>query len=243
MGHAALRELPSDGAEGDQSGPPGRPHGLIRQSGHGRRPSGLDSSVLVLNRLYLAVHVIGVRRAFGLLFRELAEVIHLEEGLFANYDFRSWLEMSELRAALKHPHDDWVRTVSFEVQVPRVIRLLRYERLPKQELHLNRRNVLARDGNRCQYCGRHLPTHMLSIDHVLPRSRGGVTSWENLVCACLACNLRKGGRTPPEAQMKLVRRPFKPKRNPLLLLKLESPKYASWRTWLESAHWDIAARD
>jgi 5-methylcytosine-specific restriction endonuclease McrA len=203
----------------------------------------LASSVLVLNRLYLAVHVIGVRRAFGLLYRELAEVIHLEDGRFTNYDFCAWQEISELRCEAKQPDDDWVQAVNFEIQVPRVVRLLAYDRLPKQQLHLNRRNVLARDGHRCQYCARHLPTHQLSIDHVIPRSRGGVTSWENVVCACLPCNIRKGGRTPHEARMKLVRRPAKPQRNPWLLAKLANPKYASWMTWLEAVNWDIGAKD
>jgi 5-methylcytosine-specific restriction endonuclease McrA len=127
--------------------------------------------------------------------------------------------------------------------VPRVIRLLRFDRLPKQELHLSRRNILARDEHCCQYCGRHFPSHQLSIDHVMPRSRGGGTSWENLVCACLACNIKKGGHTPQEAKMKLVRHPFKPKRNPLLAMKLENPKYESWRSWLDGVHWDIATRD
>jgi len=246
MAQAAIDELPADGT-GDHHPHPSSMLGA--RVGQGRlatvchHPSGLDSSVLVLNRLYLAVHVIGVRRAFGLLCRDLAEVVHFEEGGFANYDFQSWREMSELRAEVKQPHDDWIRTVSFEIQVPRVIRLLQYDRLPKQELHLNRRNVLARDGNRCQYCARHFPSHLLSVDHVMPRSRGGTTTWENLVCACLACNIHKGGRTPQEAKMKLVRRPFKPKRNPMLLLKLENPKYASWKTWLDGVHWDIGARD
>ena len=164
----------------------------------GQRLAG--ASVLVLNRLYMAVHVIGVRRAFGLLFRELAEVVHLEEGRFANYDFQSWREISELRADSKQPQDDWIRAVNFEIQVPRVIRLLSFDRLPKQELRLNRRNVLARDDHRCQYCGRHFPSQQLSIDHVIPRSRGGITSWENLVCACVACNVKKGrpdARTRP----------------------------------------------
>jgi 5-methylcytosine-specific restriction endonuclease McrA len=244
MAQATIDEVPADGTDDGKPRP-----ALGNRAGQGRlslschHPSGLDSSVLVLNRLYLAVHVIGVRRAFGLLFRDLAEVVHFEEGAFANYDFQAWREMSELRAEVKQPHDDWIRTVSFEIQIPRVIRLLRYDRLPKQELHLNRRNVLARDGNRCQYCARHLPSHLLSVDHVMPRSRGGTTTWENLVCACVACNIRKGGRTPQEAKMKLVRRPFKPKRNPLLLLKLDNPKYASWKTWLDGVYWDLGARD
>lgn len=207
------------------------------------RPDPLQASVLVLNRLYMAVHVIPVRRAFGLLCRQLAEVIHLEQGTFTNHTFESWRENCELRADSKQPHEDWIRAVNFEIQVPRVIRLLTYDRLPKQRLHLSRRNVFARDEHRCQYCGRVFPSHQLSLDHVVPRSRGGVTTWENVVCACLACNVKKGGRTPPEAKMKLVRRPFKPKNNPLLVLKLNNPRYESWRTWLEGVHWDIGARD
>jgi 5-methylcytosine-specific restriction endonuclease McrA len=199
--------------------------------------------VLVLNRLYMAVHVVNVRRAFGLLCRELAEVINLEDGKFANYSFDSWREMSELRAEMKQPHDDWLRSVNFEIQVPRVIRLLVFDRLPKQKLHLNRRNVLARDGHVCQYCGRHFPTHLLSIDHVVPRSRGGETTWENVVCACLTCNVKKGGRTPREAHMKLTRPPIRPKRSPLLLLRLNNPKYECWQIWLDGVYWDVGARD
>ena len=96
--------------------------------------SGLTCSVLVLNRLYVAIHVIGVRRAFSLLCRELAEVVHSEDGQFANYDFDSWREYCELRADAKQPHEDWIRSVHFEIQVPRVIRLLRYDRLPARAL-------------------------------------------------------------------------------------------------------------
>jgi 5-methylcytosine-specific restriction endonuclease McrA len=203
----------------------------------------LCASVLVLNRLYLAVHIVNVRRAFGLLCRDLAEVIHYDGGVFANYDFQSWRAASELRADAKQPHEDWIRSVNFEIQVPRVIRLLDFDRVPKQQLHLNRRNVLARDEHSCQYCGRQFPTALLSLDHVIPRSRGGLTTWENVVCACLACNVKKGGRTPHEAKMKLVRRPAKPNRNPLLVLKLSNPKYESWRTWLDGVYWELGARD
>lgn len=205
--------------------------------------SALTCSVLVLNRLFMAVHVVNVRRAFGLICRELAEVIHLDDGKFATYSFQSWREMSELRADAKQPNDDWIRAVNFEIQVPRVIRLLTFDRLPKQKVHLNRRSVLARDGHICQYCGRRFPTHQLSIDHVVPRSRGGETTWENVVCACLACNVSKGGRTPHEARMKLIQAPVRPKRNPVLLMRLDNPKYESWRTWLDGVYWDVGGKD
>jgi 5-methylcytosine-specific restriction endonuclease McrA len=213
-------------------------------AGQAATPSNpLQASVLVLNRFYMAVHVINVRRAFGLLCRELAEVIHFEEGRFTNFTFDSWREICELRAEAKQPHEDWIRSVNFEILVPRVVRLLLFDRLPKQQLHLNRRNVLARDGHICQYCGRHFPAQQLSLDHILPRSRGGTTTWENVVCACLVCNVKKGGRTPHEAKMRLVRRPVKPSRNPWLALKLDNPKYESWRTWLEGVSWEVGARE
>lgn len=199
----------------------------------------LSSSVLVLNRQYMAVHVVDVRRAFALLLRELAEVIHIEDGQYGNYDFASWREISELKADFKEPHDDWIRSVNFEIQVPRVLRLLHYDRVPKQRVRLNRRNLFARDGNRCQYCGEAFATSELSIDHVVPSCRGGETTWDNVVCACVRCNVRKGGRTPQQAGMKLYRRPVRPRRSPLLAIKLGNPKYASWKTFLDAAYWSV----
>ena len=154
--------------------------------------SALDASVLVLNRLFMAIHIISVRRAFCLLCKDLAEVIHWEDGQFAAYDFATWREVSEYRARnFRQEDDDWVRTVSSEIQVPRVIRLLGYEKLPKQTVKFNRRNIFARDNNQCQYCGRKFPTSELSLDHVVPRSQGGRSTWDNVVCACVACNGRR----------------------------------------------------
>ncbi|MCE9545929.1 MAG: HNH endonuclease [Planctomycetia bacterium] len=205
--------------------------------------SALSHSVLVLNRYYMAVHVVNVRRALTLLFRDLAEVIHIESGRYANYDFLSWREISELRAAYDDAEDDeqidWIHSVNFSLQIPRVIRLLSYDKVPKQGLRFNRRNIFARDENRCQYCGEHFPTSELSLDHVVPRSRGGEMSWENIVCCCVSCNVRKGGRTPHEARMKLFRVPARPKHNPLVALKLGNPKYESWKTFLSNAYWSV----
>jgi 5-methylcytosine-specific restriction endonuclease McrA len=197
----------------------------------------LGMSVLVLNRSFVAVQVTNVRRAIALLFRELAEVVHIEQGQFAAYSFASWRELSALRSSFRAPEQDWIRAVGFDLQAPRVIRLMRCDRGPRQGLRFNRRNIFARDENVCQYCGRHFPTSELSLDHVVPRSRGGDTSWENIVCACVACNVRKGGRTPQEARMHLVRLPAKPRRSPLLAVKLGNPKYASWKSFVDTAYW------
>ena len=199
----------------------------------------LGLSVLVLNRTFVAVHVTNVRRAITLLFRDLAEVVHVEEGQYGAYSFESWRELSAMQATLRDPDHDWIRGVGFDLRAPRVIRLLSCDRGPRQGLRFNRRNVFARDGNQCQYCGQHFPMSELSLDHVVPRSQGGVTSWENIVCACVACNVRKGGRTPTEARMHLIRHPVKPKRSPLLSLKLGNPKYASWKSFVDRAYWTV----
>lgn len=202
--------------------------------------SPLEASVLVLNKMFMAVHVITVRRAFILLCKELAEVVNLEDGQFATYTFETWREVSEFRAKnFREEEDDWVRTSNSEIQVPRVIRLTGYEKIPKQSVKFNRRNIFARDNNQCQYCGKKFATSELSLDHIVPRSQGGGSSWENVVCACIKCNVRKGGRTPKQAHMGLIRKPEKPKRSPLLNMKLTSKKYQSWKTFLDNAYWSV----
>lgn len=200
----------------------------------------LDASVLVLNKLFMAIHIISVRRALCLLCKDLAEVVSLEEGQFMTYDFATWREVSEFRARhFRQEDDDWLRTVNSEIQVPRVIRLIEYDRLPKQTVKFNRRNIFARDNNQCQFCGKKFPTSELSLDHVVPRSQGGQSTWENIVCACVACNVRKGGRTPKEASMALIRKPEKPKRSPMVNLKLTNRKYQTWKSFLDNAYWSV----
>lgn len=204
---------------------------------------GLNAKVLVLNKLYVAMRVISARRAFCLLVNNIAEVIHVDQGpsghQFVNYDFESWAEVAQLQRQFEPERHDWVRTVRYEIAVPRIIRLIGYDRLPDQIVKLNRRNLFARDRNLCQYCGRTFPTADLSIDHVKPRAQGGGNTWDNLVCACIKCNARKGGRTPEQAHMSLVRRPEKPKRNPLITLRLGHEKYASWKAFLDHAYWSV----
>jgi 5-methylcytosine-specific restriction endonuclease McrA len=203
-------------------------------------PSALDASVLVLNRNYQAIRVVNARRAFTLLYKNVAEVIHFDDEQMYPYDFESWMELSRLRDEFPPSEDDdYVKTVSLEIRVPRIIRLLFYDRLPSRTVKFNRRNIFARDANRCQYCGAKFPTTELSLDHVVPRHRGGDATWDNIVCACTECNARKGGRLPGEAGMTLVRRPAKPKRPPLLRLSLRNGKYRSWRHFVDEAYWSV----
>ncbi len=237
----------SNGGPSRNSGQRRSPGGAVDASEGGPaaaaiRNEGLDAKVLVLNKLYLAVRVISAKRAFGLLCRDIAEIIDVEDGQYVNYDFESWAEIAALRREFgeqRSETDDWIRTVQLEIPVPRVIRLLGYDRLPRQQVRLNRRNLFARDRNQCQYCGHYFPTSELSIDHIVPRTQGGKDSWTNLVCSCVRCNARKGGRTPDQAHMKLIRNPSQPKRNPLISIRLNQHKYHSWKAFLDEAYWSV----
>ncbi|MEM1228075.1 MAG: HNH endonuclease [Planctomycetota bacterium] len=195
----------------------------------------LQSNVLVLNRFYMAIRVVNVRRAMTLLYRDCAEVIDTEEQQYVSYDFDSWCELSQLASMEKQPDEDYLQAVDFEVKVPRIVRLTRFDRMPAQTVRFNRKNLFARDDHRCQYCGRAEPMHKLSLDHVVPRSHGGATTWENIVCCCLRCNSRKGGRTPQQARMMLLTKPAKPRFNPLMLQSYDDPRYESWKTFLASS--------
>ncbi len=192
----------------------------------------LDSNVLILNRFYMAVRVVNVRRALTLLYRECAEVIVKEGGQFVSYDFESWIELSQLSAMDKQLGEDYLQAIHYELRVPRICRLIRFDRIVSHAVRFNRKNLLTRDAYQCQYCGQKPPVHKLSLDHVIPRSHGGQTTWENIVCCCLKCNSRKGGRTPQGANMTLLNQPTKPRLNPILADSMDDPRYESWRTFV-----------
>jgi 5-methylcytosine-specific restriction endonuclease McrA len=222
-----------------QRAKPAKPLAAVVPMGYGSIVCGLDAKVLVLNKVYRAIRVVSAKRAFTMLCKDLAEVIHVDEGQYNTYDFATWTEISELQREFEPDQHDWVRTVSLHLAVPKVIRLLGYDRLPMQRVKLNRRNLFARDKNRCQYCGKHFSTSELTLDHVLPRSQGGGDSWENLVCACVRCNARKGGRTPEQARMHLVNMPKRPTRHPLISVRLGQERYQTWKAFLDEAYWSV----
>ncbi len=206
-------------------------------------PIVLNEKVLVLNRFYTAIRVINARRAFTMLCKPVAEIISVEDGQYITYDLESWTEIAELQRQFEPDAHAWVRTPHLQIAVPKIIRLFGYDRLPRQEVKLNRRNLYARDGSHCQYCGKTFPTRELTIDHVVPRVLGGNHSWTNLVCACVRCNSRKGGRTPAQANMWLIRKPVKPRRNPAITLRLGQARYRTWKTFLNEAYWTVELKD
>ncbi|HEY1852701.1 MAG TPA: HNH endonuclease [Candidatus Binataceae bacterium] len=192
----------------------------------------LNSKVLVLNRSYLPVHVTSVKRAFALLYQGVARAVDEQYRIF---DFDSWREL-----AIENHHER-VGVIGGFIRVPRVLLLTAYERVPKRHVRFSRFNIYARDNNTCQYCGKRLPRTELNLDHVVPRSRGGMSTWENVVCSCHSCNRRKGGRTPDEAGMPLVKRPLRPQWTPFSTEMFSLRRYREWMPFLttvDTAYWN-----
>lgn len=191
-------------------------------------------AVLVLNSLYQAVQVTGVRRAFRLFYSGRARAVAPD---FVSYDFDNWCDLP-LRSV-----DRAMRTPTRAIRIPQVIQLVSYDRLPSREVRFTRRNIFFRDRNRCQYCGRHFSQRDLNLDHVVPLSRGGKSSWVNVVCACIPCNTSKGAKTPSEAGMRLIRKPRRPSAHPLLRASWLGPCPEEWRSFLDEAYWNVELAD
>jgi 5-methylcytosine-specific restriction endonuclease McrA len=173
----------------------------------------LETPTLVLNKHWTAVATTTVRQAIVLLCREAARVICPET--YEIFDLDSWLSRS-VQTCPSLVRARVVRSPGCALEVPEVILLSAYGGLPRMEVAFSRRNLYRRDGLRCQYCAARHATSELSIDHVMPRSRGGETSWENCVLACLRCNTRKANRTPKESGLTLIRAPLRPAWSPLM---------------------------
>jgi 5-methylcytosine-specific restriction endonuclease McrA len=187
--------------------------------------------VLVLNRVWQPINVVSAKRAFALLFQEHAQVIDPNEGDFRIYDGAQWIEHSmrnEPRA-----NQAVMRTVNFAMHVPKVLLLRSYDKVPAQEVKFSRESIFERDGYRCQYTGKVFPPKMLNIDHVIPRDRGGKTSWENVVTSSIHCNTLKANRLPHEAGLKLIRTPTKPKVRPFVSSLIGTSYDQSWSYFLE----------
>ncbi len=193
----------------------------------------LSSAVLVLNRSFFPIHVTTLKRAFCMLYAGIARAVDKE---YRTFDFNSW---AELQAAV---NDETVGLVGRIIRVPRVIALTTYDRLPKRNIRFSRINILIRDRHTCQYCGRRLPRSQLNLDHVIPRSQGGKSTWENVVTSCHDCNRKKGGRLPHEAQIKLIKTPTRPKVAPLLDGSLGPIRYEEWRPFfnvIDFSYWNV----
>jgi 5-methylcytosine-specific restriction endonuclease McrA len=183
------------------------------------------SQVLVLNAGWTPVRTVSVRRAIGLLFREVARVVDPED--YRTYDFDSWADLGELFEDV-----EVVLSPRLRFPIPEVIVLHRYNGLPRRQPVFSRRNLFLRDRETCQYCGARPGTRELTIDHVVPRSRGGRTEWTNCVLACGRCNRRKANRLPEQVGMRLRSTPRVPP--PRFEIGLLPGRRVSWEAFLRS---------
>lgn len=189
----------------------------------------LDGHVLVLNRLFQVVQITSVKRAFILLYKGNVRAV---DGEYRTYDFENWQDIPV------QPKDEYVSTPSRNILIPHVVQLLRFDKMPRQEVKFSRGNIYLRDQNRCQYCGKKFSASELSLDHVIPISRRGKSTWENVVCACLPCNVKKGNKLLSECWMQLIRQPVRPKWHPLH--RLQGRQYPDvWKNFLDQAYWSV----
>ena len=193
-------------------------------------PKVLQRPTLVLNRNWQPVNVATVARALVLLFNESARAVDP-----ADYQTYTWEDWARLR-----PRDGeaFIRAVRFRLRVPEVVTLTGYDRLPTAAVTFSRRNIFKRDHFTCQYCGVQPGSEELTLDHVIPRSQGGESRWDNCVLACLTCNKRKADRTPEQAGMRLRHKPVRPKWNPLYALR--DVRIESWSKFVSEAYWNVA---
>ncbi len=190
--------------------------------------------VLVLNKSWSPVGVIGLQRAIGLLFSAYMDgqpkAVIVDPESFSTFSWKDWAKLRPEK------DEDVIRGVREYFRVPEVIVLMRYDKLPTHRVTFSRRTIYKRDNYECQYCGASPGSEELTIDHIVPRSRGGQTTWTNCVLSCLKCNAKKANHTLNEVNMKLRRQPFKPKYQ---LFKGDGVVCDSWRKFLSEAYWRV----
>jgi len=189
----------------------------------------LDQPTLILNRNWQPIGVAPVSRSLMLVWNETAQFVDPSD-----FQLYTWNDWSQLKLAENEP---FIQAVRQRLRVPEVVVLTRYDRLPVRSVPLSRRNLFKRDEYTCQYCGDRPGSEELTIDHVLPRSRGGVSSWANCVLACVECNKRKANRTPSEARMPLRGVPVRPKWQPSYASRLN--RIESWSRFISEVYWTV----
>ena len=205
----------------------------------------LNEQVLVLNKNFTAIGIATVKRALCMLLGGVAEAVDVERAAdgrdhrYSTYDFDSWVELSEFRDEFERDQYSFIQCVRMRLAAPLIVRLTGYGEYRKIKPRLSRRNIFARDDNTCQYCGKKTKLSELSIDHVVPKSRGGKLEWTNVACACTKCNVKKANRTPKEAAMKLIKVP----RAPMHAFGVAKVGHWSWKHFVDEAYWCVELRD
>jgi 5-methylcytosine-specific restriction endonuclease McrA len=193
----------------------------------------LERPTLVLNRNWQPVGISTVARSLVKVWNGAARIVDPDD--YRLYTWQDWADLI--------PHDDepFILTSRRKLKVPEVVTLSHYDRVPANVVTFSRRNVFKRDRFTCQYCGAQPGSEELTIDHVVPRSHGGATTWENCVLACIECNAKKANRTPEQASMPLHRRPTRPQWRPLYASR--GVRVDSWARFISEAYWTVELHD
>lgn len=185
----------------------------------------LNKGVLVLNKFFQAVQITTARRAFTLFFKGYVKAV--DEG-YITYSFSDWKDLPAGEEAVRTPH--------IQLRLPRVVQLVDYDKVPSFRIRLSRKNLYMRDKHRCQYCGKRFDEKELTLDHVVPVSKGGGNSWENLATSCFKCNNKKGDRTPEQSGMRLLSRPKRPNWLPFTRFAKHRDGHPMWKTFIDFAY-------
>ncbi len=193
----------------------------------------LQEKVLVLNKYYQAIQIITLQRAVCHLVKGTAKVITPD---WTTHTFEEWIQISQFYENGNNSGSKFIKSPSISLLVPDAVYLPYYESLPQNEVIFSRQNLFLRDQFTCQYCGKLLKNPKeRTIDHVIPKSRGGKTVWTNVVLCCKKCNLKKGNRTPEEAGLKLLKLPRTPRWQALILEEFPKHKKDKWKVFLNFA--------
>ena len=189
----------------------------------------LQRPTLVLNRNWQAVNIASVARALTLVWNDNAKIVDASD--FQLYNWADWARLEPLDGM------PFIRAVSQRLRVPEIVTLTSFDRLPSSHVTFSRRNIFKRDRFTCQYCGRQPAQDELTIDHVVPRSQNGQSTWDNCVLACLDCNHRKADRTPQQAKLRLRKTPSRPNWNPMY--SRHKLRIKSWGKFVSEAYWSV----
>lgn len=195
----------------------------------------LNKSVLVLNRGFSAISVVTVMDAISSVYTDKSIFVDQD---YIQYQWSEWAQVKKVDIEIaKSDPDNHIQMGTYGIKLPQVMLLKSYSKIPQQAVRLTRRNIYIRDGGRCQYTGKRLKTSEITLDHVVPRCKGGKNTWQNLVIASLSANTKKGGMTPQQAKMKLLKTPCAPKWDPIYITGIRNCPQ-SWKNFISTKNWD-----
>lgn len=195
----------------------------------------LNQDTLVLNKNWMPITITKVHRALSMVF--IGHAVVLDEN-FVTHDFKSWSDLSGSMSGGKR-----ILTVTMGLLIPYVIVLTSYNKVPKRKVRLSRRNIYTRDNGTCQYCGKKPSKDEVSIDHIVPRSKGGKSTWTNLILACTPCNIKKSDKMLSESGMTLLKKPDIPRWPMAQAIKIDSEGRGFWQKFVSDAYWNVALEE